>query len=48
MCGLAQVIDADPEMTSDERADVEFEVAGRLKTELAVSLRCRSEFAAEG
>ena len=25
------MIDADPEMTSDERADVEFEVAGSLR-----------------
>ena len=33
VCGL-EVIDADPEMTSDERADVEFEVAGSSRPNL--------------
>ena len=44
-----EVIDADPEMTSDERADVEFEVAGssrpnlRYRCGVGVSLQLKAE-----
>ena len=43
------MIDADPEMTSDERADVEFEVAGssrpnlRYRCGVGVSLQLKAE-----
>ena len=48
VCGL-EVIDADPEMTSDERAGVEFEVAGssrpnlRYRCGVGVSLQLKVE-----